>query len=424
LRFEPLRRAALTAAQGLLLAGVFALGWMKTPVPIGGLPAVASDLLLALSFACLAIAIICGARPRWHRAQWLLLAYFAALALSALFSADPGRSAVKLATQAYLLSLPLLVLNLVPDPQAMRRLFLAWIAGAAVVTALGVATLLLFPFLGWDSILAWPLHHFGTLPPGNYPRLELTFLYPSILANYLAVALMLVLLCGLLGWIRPCVAKGLAAAMAVVAFFALTPGFGAIVLMLAAWFARRWRRTRPVAAAASLMIGVGFALLALPVAAVTPIIHPTAPFVFNFDLAGVQVTLAPAVRMLTWIDAWHRFLDSPLLGRGIGVNAAFVQFMTPEGDIATLTDAHNMFLNVAAQAGVLGLAGIVAILWFAVRRALAPSSDVVFALALAFACSLGVQGLVGSFEDSRHLWLLFGLLLAADSWREQGRGAG
>jgi hypothetical protein len=45
------------------------------------------------------------------------------------------------------------------------------------------------------------LHHYGSLPPGNYPRVEGTYIYPAMLCNYLTIGMMLTLAAGKLGWI-------------------------------------------------------------------------------------------------------------------------------------------------------------------------------------------------------------------------------
>jgi O-antigen ligase len=93
-------------------------------------------------------------------------------------------------------------------------------------------------------------------------------------------------------------------------------------------------------------------------------------------------------------------------------------FQNSDGTMSLLTDAHNTFLNVAAQAGILGLIGIIAIVAVVLRKGFAKTEGSDFyilrGLAIAFVAALVYDGLTGSFEDARHLWVLMGLILATN----------
>src|SRR5438309_712153 len=137
-------------AKTSLLLFAFSLFWMKDPLIIGGLPAIPADLIFLVAAVLLSFAWLSGeARPIWSAGFVPLVLYFAALAISAIFAADPRTSAFKLATQAYLVALPVLVYNLVETWDDLRRLLLAYVAGAAIVALIGVVTLILFPFFGY-----------------------------------------------------------------------------------------------------------------------------------------------------------------------------------------------------------------------------------------------------------------------------------
>lgn len=406
----------LRFAQFFYLIMVFLLGWMRTPVTIRGLEAFPMDAAyLAAALLALVALVRREISLRFHRVYWLLLAYFAALSLSLVSSADPQRTAFKLLTQLYLLSLPVLTFTLVRTMADIRRVFAWWLAGSAGVALLGVSTLLLFPVLGPASVLDGPLHHFGTLPPGPYPRLELTTQFPAMLAHYLGTSLMLLLIGERLGWLSRRLALVLGLAILISALFTLTPGLGGILFMLAAWFWYSARVRRPVLAWAALAAGITMPLVAVLLASVT-FFHPTAPFLIH--IPGLP-TLAPAVRLMAWMEATQTFLEMPLTGIGLGLDSVSVYMLTPYCDLtaACVTDAHNTFLSIAAQSGVVGLAALLAIIWFVARQMKPPphsARDVlVFGLALAWISGMAVQGLVGSFEDSRHLWLFFGLLVSA-----------
>lgn len=157
-------------------------------------------------------------------------------------------------------------------------------------------------------------------------------------------------------------------------------------------------------------------LIGALLAAATPILHPTAPFLIDMPLG---ITLAPSVRLLAWTEATQNFFASPIFGRGIGTEAVAVVF--EQENLCSglcVTDAHNTFLSFAVQTGVVGLAALVAIICFVAGKLKAPPAHsqadaLVFGLAVAWLSGFALQGLVGSFEDARHLWIVFGLLLSA-----------
>jgi hypothetical protein len=87
---------------------------------------VPSDFIFVALVAAVGVALVADQlRLRFHRAFWLVGAYFAALAVSALFSADVTRSASKMLTQVYLLSVPFLLFWLVRSEEDLRRVALA-----------------------------------------------------------------------------------------------------------------------------------------------------------------------------------------------------------------------------------------------------------------------------------------------------------
>ena len=415
---ERARKPLLDAANAAFVALLALLPWMKLGLTVGGMEAFPADLLFLVAATLWLLARAAGqTRLRVDRAFVLLALYFAAMAVSAILSVDRSASALKLLTQVYLLLLPVLAFNLVRTDADLRRAFAWWLVPAIAVGVYGVATVALFPIFGWHSFLREPLHHFGTLPPGPYPRIELTFEFPAMLANYLGVSLMMLMLARSRGWIGGRFAIAGAAALLISAFFALTPGFGGIVAMLALWLWHAERGRRPLLASIALAAAVATIVLEVAVSAIAPVIGPTAPFLIH--VPGIATPLAPAVRLLAWIAAARNFVASPLFGHGIGVDAVSVLFQTPEDTApAYITDAHNAFLSIAAQCGLLGLAALVAIIAFAVRKARAaaaagPSNPLVFGLWLAWLSGFAIEGLVGSFEDARHLWILFGLILSA-----------
>lgn len=405
-------------ARLLLLLLILSLAFMQPSLFILGFPTAPTDFVYPLLVAVWLVALAAGqVRIVPHKAWWRLALYFAAMAASALVAEAPIKAAAKLVTQAYLLSLPVLVVSLVVDRAALRSAMRWWLMGTAAVVAVAAASLMLFMIDPASPLLDLTRYRFGTLPPGAYPRLRLTFLNANMACNYLAVSLSLLLAARRLGWIASVPFAALLAGICAAAATTISPGLGGVALAIGIWFWLIGRESRPGAARLALAGAIAVATLFVAAMAVTPILHPTAPFLI--ELPGTGATLAPAGRLLTWIDAARNFLAEPLLGRGIGAAAALVRYRDPEGNLQRLTDAHNMFLNIAVQCGIAGLAALVALVVYALRRTapfrLLPGDANVARLALGFAFLNGFvyQGLGGSFEDARHLWVLFGLLLAS-----------
>jgi hypothetical protein len=388
---------------------------MKHPVMIRGLAAFPVDFVFLIVAALWLVALMTrAARFRFDPAFLLLGLYFAAMALSLSQSPDVEKSAFKLLTQAYLLALPVLVFNLVRTADGMKRTFAAWIAAAGVIGLLGTVTVISLPFVGRDSVLGWTIHHFGTLPPGPYVRLEITFQFPAMLANFLGVALMLVLIAARYGWLSTKAGLALAAVIGISTVFTLTPGLGGVLCMLGVWASYCNREHRPHLAGASLAVGLAMPILAMLAASISPMMPRSSPFLI--EIPGLPV-FAPSVRLLAWTQAIHNSAMSPLLGHGFGINAVDVTYeASPCGGPHCVVDAHNIYLNVAAQCGLIGLAVLIAIIVFVVAvlvRAVRTRSGVTAGLSVAWLASFALQGLVGSFEHQRHLWILFGLILSA-----------
>ena len=406
----------LRLAKTAFLLLIFSLSFMKPAIFVGGLAVTATDAIFIITCAALAAAVATGeTRLRWNSFYSVLLFYFTALLISLLGSAEPQQAALKLASQAYLLALPVLACTLVDSRDELRSALRCWLAASAIVGALGAVAVAFF-FLGIGGpLLEFARHDFGTLPPGPYLRVESTFPYPAMLCNYLTVSLMVLLVSHRLGWIGAAPFRLLLALIVATALFSLTPGLGGIFLAIGLWlFIRAEDRSRPLALVA-LAAGAGAALLFVLAATVTPIVHPTAPFLIRPP--GLDLELAPSVRMMTWIDSWSRFSEHWLTGTGIGTDAAAVRYVDPSGYTHWLTDAHNVFLNLAVQCGLLGIAGL-ALLIFQVGRLTRPlrgDGDKLIALGLGLAWlnAFAYQGLTGSYEDARHLWVLLGLFLVA-----------
>jgi O-antigen ligase len=401
-------------SQWLLLALIVSLGLMK---PAVAYPIVWTDAIFLVLVAVLAVEMLVGrTRLKWRGAYGLLLLYVLSFTPSLLASPDPGQSAFKLATQLYLVALAIVTAEIVGSEQAMRRAALAWLAATGIVSVVAVLSLAAFAWSPDGALYQFSRFQQGTLPPGDYPRLSLTFFNANMLCNYLTVSVGLLLVAERRGWLSRRSSVLLGAGTAIAALSSISPGLGGIALLLGLWW---WatRRGSPSIARLGLAGGVAVAALFVVATAVTPILHPTAPFLIV--IPGTETVLAPSARYLTWSAAVAEFLRHPLVGHGIGIGAVDARYTNPAGELHSLTDAHNMFLNIAAQCGLIGLLGLAALIAWALRLTLPwrveadPSNGLRIGLGLSFAGAFVYQGLAGSFEDSRHLWVLIGLMIAA-----------
>ena len=405
----------LRLAKYSFLLLILSLPLMKLSTRIGGFEVNATDLLFLIAAGTWGLALLTGRTTlRWHRLYWLLLVYFLAMLASAFASPQPMQAAFKLATQAYLLSLPVLGYSLIDSIDELRCALRWWLAASAIVAIVGVATVSLFAAGRGGPLVSYGLHEYGTLPAGPYRRIEATFEYPALLCNYLTVSLLILLASRRMGWVPASSFWLLLIGICVTAAFSLTPGLGGFVLAVALWLWLLFRERYRAFATLALLGGAGAALLFVLAASVTPILHPTAPFLI--DVPGTDIRLAPSVRLLTWIDACRNFLAHPLLGLGIGTPAAGVPYVGPSGARYFQTDAHNMFLNVAAQTGLLGLGALLLLIAGVARETgrwrLAHGNALRLALSLAWLNAFVYQGLTGSYEDARYLYVLLSLLMA------------
>lgn len=411
--------AAERIAQALLLLFIFSIPFMRPWLRLLGAYAIVSDFLY-LALAAVFALLVLSRRLRLvsDPAYWFIGAYLGAMIVSAVAAGLPSSTIVKLLTQIYLLSLPIIICNLIRDEATLCKAIWWWLAATAAVAAVGVASLGAWFLDPNHWLVDYARFHSGSLPAGDYPRLSSTIPNANLACNYLTVSLLLLLAFRRMRAINPVPFLLFLAAIILTAMATVSPGLGGLVLAIAIWVWLLLRERRRAAARLILAGGTAAALLFVGAMAFTPFLHPTAPFVI--DLPALDLTLAPSGRLMTWSDAVRTFLADPVFGRGIGSDAVQVRFQPPTGRLQTLSDAHNVFLSVAVQCGILGLGALVALIVHIVRRTLSlelgqGSAGVVrLAVGLGLLNGLVVQGLGGSFEDARHLWVALGLLLASD----------
>jgi O-antigen ligase len=356
---------------------------------------------------------------RWHKFYWILLLYFASMLFSAIFSINPPQSFVKLLGETYLLGLAVLTFNLVQTERQVKQTLATWLSGTFVAVVIGIISLILFYTQPENQLLNYTTYHYGSVPVGNYPRLSSTFVSASMFCNYLNVGFLLILAALKTKILNKIFLLILLALVLICAFFTISAGLGGFALALGLWLWLVFRENRRRFAFFCLIGGgvAAFLFFLMNFAALQK--HSSASYLFKIPLINLE--FQPSARVLIWQESLQTFWNNFFSGVGLGQDVCRVVFQNTEGTTSVLTDAHNYLINVAAQNGVFGLVAIIALTYFiikiAFRRRLerSVSSFILAGLAAAFVCSFLYQGLTGSFENARHLWVLIGLILSVSN---------
>ena len=355
--------------------------------------------------------------------HWFVAAYAAALMLSSIFSTQPSRSFIKLAGEFYLFGLSFISYNFVRDSAFVKRIAYAFLAGTSITILVSLAGFVLF-YLGYKTQADnFFLSHVGSLPAGNYPRIHALFANANMMCNFLNVTLMLSLLSGYLGWIRKWLSLVLTTGIWFAAIFTFSTGFGGMLLSTGLWFGAVYAKKNEVFKSRLIkFVGIAAAILIFAVACVSP---DTANTSQDFTVPGVEQKLEPSVRVLVWQDSIRTFSEYPILGKGTGIDPANVFYSTLSGQNQILSDAHNMYLSVLGQAGLIGFVAFAGLLVFLIRRFKFEIGDeratIETALLCAIVGALLYQGLTGSFEDARHLWILIGMFAGISAYDSDSR---
>jgi O-antigen ligase len=410
----------LTNYSFLLL--VVSLGLPQFPIPLFGMEVVVTDLVFLLTAALWVVSILFERRRiRWHPLYFALLAYLFALLISAVFSIDHSTSFSRFPAEGYLICLAGLTFNIVDSEPALKRTIFAWLVGTTLAVLLGLATVGIFYLEPNSPLLEYLTYHYGSVPVGNYPRITAGFVSASMLCNYLNVGLVLALLAVKKAWIPRMTAIILVLAIVIAAAFTISIGLGGLALAVGIWIWLTPDLSKTVRQFA-FMPGCLISLLFLFVAFIALAAYPGAHAFLA--IPAIHLDLMPSARVLVWADALRTFMSHPITGVGVGMPVASVIFTNTDGSQSLLTDAHNSFLSVAAQEGIVGLAAFTALVVLILKRWIAKVRDtssftILAAVGLAFVCSFVYQGLTGSYEDARHLWVLMGIFMAVDNVENQ-----
>jgi len=367
------------------------------------------DAVFLVSLSFWAAAIVLGkAKLQSTRLYPFLALYLGAMSISTLFSTDPQASLVKLVGVFYLAAVAVLTFNLCSESDVFRKILIAFLLGS-ILSGLGMVAGVIGFYLNWD-ITRTLLSHYGSLPAGNYPRVRSFFANANMACNFLNVVIAGLTASIRLGWLRPPVYLVTAVLITISALFTFSPGIGGVVLSIGMFY---WATNKTVKPGSSAFALWGSAIFALAVFGSTTI-DP------KYILGSLDETQTKySVRVQVWQNSFERAAEFPFVGRGTGTNAAAVHYAGADGHQQFLTDAHNAWLNILGQSGLIGLIAFVLLCWYCwslcrfqvdITR---EDGVVLVAVSSAFAGAFIYQDLAGSFEDARHIWILIGLIAAA-----------
>lgn len=338
--------------------------------------------------------LLAGKVPLVKAPQNAYIAAFIMTALiSAFFASQPEASVMQLATLIQLAILYLFVTGIVDSEQRLQHVAWAWVIGSAAASLYTVAT-----FVSQDLSRA-----VGGIGDPNYLVLYLTI--PLALSLGLFQAERSALLKILLGF------SLLTLLVATILSFS-RGGFIAVMVILVLWLLKSQDRKKIM----TFLIGIAVAVLAVSS------FLPAVPLQSWLQRISPQAALqdAGAGRFYIWRGGLDMFLAHPLFGVGIGnFLYRYPEYSSYDPRGPQQRVAHNTFLEVAAEQGMVGLLVFLSLLWVTYRylrtaAIAAQERRLYFTAHLAKALQLGLLGfLAGSFFLTAHLskslWLLFGL---------------
>jgi O-antigen ligase len=406
-------------------------------IPVGPTFVQLSDLLFALTAVVWGAAVLKRVLPLPPVALIVPTALlFIAALISMTGSANVKTSVVKLVGLAYLIGVSWVTASVARHSlRGFAFALAAFITGASVTGLFGTLSAIMFYAGIRDRSINVFLWNSGSVPTGNYPRIVVFFMNANMLCSYLLIGLGAIAM--LLPFVRKAIRTWLLIAcipMAITCLFTLSTGLGGIGLLFAVvWIWRQasaksvklWREGPLATGAITGAVGLALITIFLMVPAGKGDVR-LGPIDLSFETSG---------RVAVWKSAAETFATHPARGVGIGMPAAVTDHpraLNTTEQLGTARErkgpmpfeAHNVWLNVAAQ---LGIVGIVAFIWLNFRllrdiwpkqraSAMGGAFQVAEVAAVAtWIAAVGYHGLFGAFEDSRHYWVFFGFLAALHS---------
>lgn len=378
-------------AAWLLMLYVFAVPWeysLDLGEPLGNAARIAGALLLVVAIP---LVLQRGGLRRWGALQWLVLALYLFFVCSYFWTVDGDATGEKIRAYAQVMMAVWLIWEIANTPEDLRGMLRAWVAGCWVLAALTMASYLTvgvaggqvrFAAEGQDPNDVARFLDFGFAIAALEFATERRMMLRLVAIGYMPAGLLAVLLTASRG--------GFSGAMAAM--------LGAAVLLLM-WHPR---------SAAVVFWGLAATVIAL----------------WLYVPAGTLERLATISsevqggdwndRTNLWAAGIRAFERAPWLGYGAGTFA-------PASHLSPNDTAHNTLLAVLVTGGLIALALFVGVLVAVAASVFRTQGLVRVALATTLVV-WGITSMVGSVEENRATWVLFGVMaLAGRLTRESPR---
>lgn len=395
---------------------IVAAGFMRPAVTVAHREIAPPDLVFPVVALLLFIAFCCRAsRLVWDRSYWYFAAYFAAVTISTVFSVSPRANGVKLFGEAYLIGLAVLTLTLVDTGPRLKQVVIAWLIASMATIAVAMFAIGLYYISPGHWLLEYITYPFGSVPVLDFPRVSSTFVSASLFCDYLNVGVIFVFVAKENEWIGQKTFWVVLALMVLAALSTLSIGIGGVMLGVGICYWVTNRAKHPRAATLSLAAGIVIAAAAYASSFFAFQYHATTPYAISVPFT--HRTLYPSARLMVWTESIKTFATYPVTGKGLDQTACAVTFQNSDGTNSLLTDAHNIYLSVAAQDGTLGLIAILGLSIYILRRGFSATDVTTRLFTAAFCTAFVYQGLTGAYEEARHLWVLIGIVIAVSRSR-------
>ena len=304
----------------------------------------------------------------------------------------------------------------------------AWLLGTAVC----LVSAWILAFVGPEVVQERVVYRGGSIHGLPAPRLSGPFLHPNMFGDYLVVS-------GALLWARWRPVQGRLGAwatvfawlLAVTLFFTVSSAWiGAGVLLAAIGLLTMRQRDGRVSIYRKrpgpvIFLVAGVALFAVSFLGIM--------LEMTFQVGGVSIA-ASGIRPVIWSSAWGAVMEAPLVGVGASPYLAQAADSLSGSSYLELWDAHNLYLSVLGQFGIVGFLLIMGGVVVLVRAMVSEGTTRRHAALMLALFAVAVHGVTVASEDFRHVWALLGLvgLASVPEWAQgpgalvegQGRGAG
>ena len=280
--------------------------------------------------------------------------------------------------------------------------------------------------LGPEALQERVFYSGGSIRGLPMPRLSGPFPHPNMFGDYLVVS-------GAILWARWGAVRDVLGWGAVVAAWLLTVTL--LMTVSSAWLgagvlltgiglltirqrdgglSRHGKRPAPV-----LLVAAGLFLFTMPLPALR---RP-----MGVEVAGLSIT-GSGIRPSIWASALEAFKEAPIGGVGASPFLAIAADPLEGTGVANSWDAHNVYLSILAQFGLVGATLFAGAVLMPVRTLVREGTTRRHVVLVIAVLAVGAHGIAIANEEFRHLWALLGLIALAGVprwaqaqwWKEEG----